>query len=58
MFHLPNVETCVNCKMQVSQKHSHNGLPLFEGRVCNKCNSEKVVPYRFLMMMMERENSD
>ena len=26
----------------------HNGAPLIDGKVCENCNYEKVIPYRYL----------
>jgi len=57
-MHFANTTECERCGIMVSQKHSHNGMPKYEGRVCSTCNDVSVLPYRFLMMMMSRENLD
>lgn len=31
--------------------HSHNGQPFVDGRVCQKCNDDIVIPYRIYLML-------
>jgi len=37
---------CLLCGNEWDCPYGHNGRPLVEGQVCDKCNAEKVIPYR------------
>jgi len=42
-----NILNCVLCDDEVSESMSHNARPVKDGRCCNLCNMEVVIPARF-----------
>ena len=34
---------CINCKAELNKYDGNNGLPLFDGRVCDTCNRKVIV---------------
>lgn len=44
--------TCCFCGCELTFKESHNAEPIIEkGRCCEDCHKEKVLPYRFGVLL-------
>ena len=49
---------CLNCEIPLNHTNSHNGRPIWEGKVCAMCNDIYVIPARIQMMFKQRTLKD
>jgi DNA repair exonuclease SbcCD ATPase subunit len=49
---------CSLCENKWDCPYGHNGSPLVNGRVCDKCNKDKIIQYRMLTAMREMNVSE
>jgi len=47
---------CVLCENELDCPYGHNGAPICIGRVCDKCNKEKVIQFRMLITAVLGKN--
>ena len=48
------IECCI-CEKQIKEVKSHNAYPFKEGRCCDLCNMEYVIPKRMGMSVLDFE---